>query len=201
MFWLLPSVFSPGRPAPLSRGCTSRVAARPRSSAPCVRGSGFSPATGRVAGRRRRLPRGHGARVVSSGCGCWSNGFGRSMTRWPKDSLDPAGKRRNAVARRKAEVASARLRKELCGHSALVFRWSPTAASRAVAGVAPPAGFAGALLRRDGEACRQRGCAVVTGRRVAAASAGCVFAYASRAAGCAVFRRSAVSPRVGGRCA
>lgn len=35
--------------------------------------------------------------------------------RWVKDSLDPAKKRRNAVARRKAEVAVARLRKELAG--------------------------------------------------------------------------------------
>ncbi len=35
--------------------------------------------------------------------------------RWRKDCLDPGKKRRNAVARRKAEVAAARLRKELAG--------------------------------------------------------------------------------------
>ena len=102
--------------------------------------------------------------------------------RWPKDSLHPAKKRRNAVARRKAEVAVCASAQGACRRSALVFRWSPTAASRAVAGVAPPAGFPGAVLRGDGEACRQRGCAVVCGRRLAAASAGCVFTYASRAA-------------------
>ena len=106
MFWLLRSVFSPGRPAPPSRGCISRVAVRPRSNAPSVRGSGFWRATGRVAGRRRRLPRGHGARVVSSASGCWSNGFGRSMTvgrriHWTRQgsvaTLSPGGRRRSRL--------------------------------------------------------------------------------------------------------